>query len=412
MDTYVFCITIIGIAIFSMAWMPQFTERTGLSYSVLYMMIGYLLFALMPDLLPNPLPQKNEVLTLHLTELIVIIALMGTGLKIERKFSLKAWSAPLKLITITMLLCIAAMTLLGYYVLGLSLASATLLGAVLAPTDPVLADDVQEAPPNETSRSETKFTLTSEAGLNDGVAFPFIWLAIAIGLMAVGKDMSLTKWLSYDLIYRIMAGLTIGYLFGRGIGFLLLGENYKPIHTRDGLVAIAATLAVYGITEIVHGYGFIAVFVCSVTLRHYEKDHEYHKELHFFTDQIERMLVCVLLVLFGGTLASGILEPLTWKMILYALVFIVIIRPAASFLGLIKEQLKLREKLAIGFFGIRGMGSIFYLAFGLSEFDFERKDELWAIVAFTILLSVTLHGVSANTVMKYLKKKGETHSDD
>ena len=406
MDHYLLLLTIVGLATFTMAWMPRFAQKTGISYSVFYVLAGFLLYTFFPEQLPDPLPQNNKLLTLHLTELIVIIALMGTGIKIDRKFSFKNWSAPLKLIGITMILCIVAAALMGYYFLGLGLASAILLAAVLAPTDPVLANDVQEGPPNENERSDTKFILTSEAGLNDGVAFPFTWLAIALGLIVAGKDMSLFQWFTYDLLYRIAAGIGLGYIFGKGIGFLLFGRSKerKVLRTRDGLLAVATTLLVYGVTELIHAYGFIGVFVCAITIRHYEKEHEYHDELHSFTDQIERMLVCLLLLLFGGSIASGILQPITWKMAFFVLSFLFLVRPVFGLLGLMGSKLKFREKLAISFFGIRGMGSVFYLAFAFSQFNFEEQDELWAIVALTILISVSIHGLSANTIMKHLSK--------
>ncbi|CAD7810061.1 Na(+)/H(+) antiporter NhaH [Chryseobacterium aquaeductus] len=402
MDQYILILTVIGIAIFSMVWMPKISQFTGVSYSVFFVFFGFLLYLLFPQHLPNPLPQKNESITLHLTELIVIISIMGTGIKIDRPFSLKSWASPLKLITITMILCIIVATFLGYYYLGLGLASATLLGAVLAPTDPVLASDVQVGPPNEDGKSETKFALTSEAGLNDGVAFPFTWLAICVGFSLAGQDVSFFKWFTYDLLYRICVGLLVGYIIGKAIGYLIfkVAAKYKILKTRDGLLAIAATLVVYGITEIIHGYGFIAVFVCAITLRHYEKGSHYHDELHSFTDQVERSLLCILLILFGGALAMGILEKLTWKMVMFSLSFLLIVRPLFGWLAVSKSKIDLREKLAIGFFGIRGMGSVFYLAFAFSKFDFEHQDELWALVIFTILLSIIMHGFTANPIMK------------
>lgn len=402
MDQYILILTLIGIAIFSMVWMPKISEFTGVSYSIFFVFLGFLLYLLIPDYLPNPLPQKNESITLHLTELIVIISIMGTGIKIDRPFSVKAWASPLKLIAVTMILCIITATLLGYYYLGLGLASATLLGAVLAPTDPVLASDVQVDPPNEEGRSETKFALTSEAGINDGVAFPFTWLAICIGFSLSGKEVSFLEWFTYDLLYRIFSGLIVGYIIGKSIGYLIfkIAAKYKILKTRDGLLAIAATLVVYGLTELIHGYGFIAVFVCAITLRHYEKGNHYHDELHSFTDQIERSLLCILLIIFGGSLAMGVLEKLTWEMVLFSLSFLLIVRPLFGWLALSNSKIDLREKLAIGFFGIRGMGSVFYLAFAFSKFNFEYQDELWAIVIFTILVSIIIHGFTANPVMK------------
>lgn len=407
MNSYIIILIIVGLAILTVAYMPRITKKTGISYSIFYVTTGYLLYLVAPDFLPNPLPTRNEMLTLHLTELIVIISLMGTGIKIDRKFTLKNWSSPLKLIGFTMIFCIAASTLFGYYILSLGIASALLLGAVLAPTDPVLASDVQVGPPNDRFKSEVKFSLTSEAGLNDGVAFPFTWLAITVGIYMSGKETNFFTWFAVDMIYRIVAGVFIGFICGKGIGWLLftIAKKYDTLKTRDGLVAVGATLVVYGITELLYGYGFIAVFVCSITLRHFDKEHHYHDQLHSFTDQIERLLICLLLIAFGGTLAMGILNPVTWKMVLFVLIFLFIIRPLFGWLAIYTAKINNKEKVAIGFFGIRGMGSIFYLAFAFNEFNFSYQDELWAIVSLTILLSVFIHGLTATSVMEHLKTK-------
>lgn len=169
---------IAGIASISMAFIPTMARKIGVSYSIVYVAIGAIIYLIWPDVLPSPLPQKDNALVVHLTELIVIISLIGTGIKIDRSFSFHKWSTPLRLIFVAMILAILISVLLGVYVLGLSLSAALLLAAVLAPTDPVLAADVQVGPPNERGKSEPRFALTSEAGLNDGLAFPFTWLAI------------------------------------------------------------------------------------------------------------------------------------------------------------------------------------------------------------------------------------------
>lgn len=402
MDDYLLILTLTGAATFVMAWMPGFSKKTGISYSIFYIIAGILLYLAIPEYLPDPLPENNENLTLHLTELIVIVSLMGSGIKIDRPFSFKAWSSPLKLIGITMLLCISAAAVMGYYLLSLGLASAVLLGAALAPTDPVLAADVQVGPPNDKAKSEVKFTLTSEAGLNDGVAFPFTWLAIALGLMVSGRQVSFMEWFAFDVLYRLGAGILIGWACGKGIGFLLFRTSEKsgPLSSRDGFLAIAATLLVYGITEFAHGYGFLAVFICSITLRHYEKDHQYHKELHSFTDQAERLLLSLLMILFGGSLVMGVLKPVNTEIIVFVILFLLVIRPLAGWLAVATSKIKNREKWVIGFFGIKGLGSVYYLSFGFSEFHFQHQDRLWAIVSLTILLSIIMHGFSATTIMK------------
>lgn len=401
--------TLIGLAAFGMAWMPAITKRTGISYSIIYVVLGMMVYLVFPSYLVEPDPVKHNNAALYLSEMVVIISLMGSGIKIDRAFSFKTWSSPLRLIGIAMILCIAAAVLLGMYLLGFTLATAVLLGAVLAPTDPVLASDVQVGPPNDSQKSETKFTLTAEAGMNDGTAFPFTWLAIILALQASGTGSSLLKWYGYHLIYKIAAGIIIGYFVGKFVGYLLftVSKKMKFLQTQDGFVAIALTLVVYGITEMLHGYGFIAVFVCAYSLRHYEKGHGYHENLHSFTDQVERLLIAVLLILFGGSLVTGILNALTWKMALFSIIFLLVVRPLAAYASIGFAKFHFKQKLAISFFGIRGMGSIFYLAFAIKETTFDNVPELWSIVAFTILLSVILHGLTATPIMKHLQEKIE-----
>lgn len=331
---------------------------------------------------------------------------MGTGIKLDRPFALRSCASPLRLVSVAML-CIAASTAAGLYWLNLDLPSAVLLGAVLAPTDPVLASDVQVGPPNEKIKFETKFALTSEAGMNDGMAFPFTWLAIVLSTAATGGTASIGYWLSFHVIYQITAGIAIGYLCGKGVGYLVfdLSEKYRFLKTRDGFLAISMTLMVYGLAETAHSYGFMAIFVCASTLRHYEKGHHYHQDLHEFTDQVERLFVAVLLLAFGGTLAVGILKLLTWQIAAFALAFLLVIRPLAVWISLYGHSIQQKEKLAISFFGIRGMGSIFYLAFAFSESPFNSQDELWAMVSLTIALSVVIHGLTATPIMRYLQRR-------
>lgn len=406
MNDYILIITVLGLAALLMAWMPAITEKIKISFSVIYVLLGVVLYSIF-DFLPDPNPARHEQYTMHFTEMVVIISLMGTGLKIDQRFSFKSWQIPFRLIFITMLLGIVMVTVLGWWAFELEWASALLLGAVLAPTDPVLASDVQVGPPHEDEVDNARFSLTAEAGLNDGTAFPFVWLAITLSIIAGGKgDASIAEWVWYDLFYRIIAGVASGFILGKILAYLLftLPEKRKFFLTREGFVALSATLVVYGLTEIIHGYGFIAVFVCALTLRHYERDHKYHRKLHEFTDQIERILLAIILILFGGSLVTGILSKLTWGMALFGIIFIFLIRPLTAYIAMAGSKLHFKEKLVISFFGIRGIGSFFYLAFAVNEAYFNKSDELWAIVAFIVLISVLIHGATAAFSLEKLDK--------
>lgn len=403
MDIYIIMLTIVGLAALGMAWMPAISKKTRVSYAIWYVFAGFLLYAF-SNFFPHPDPIRKETFTVHFTELAVIISLMGTGLKIDERFSLKNWAIPFRLVTITMILTIAAVAYLSMKFLDFDLPSAILLGAVLAPTDPVLASDVQVGPPNDKDRNETRFALTAEAGMNDGMAFPFTWLAVAFALNRPDANNSGTvgDWLWMDLLYRIVVGVAAGFLIGRLLAWLLfyLPKRNASVEVRDGFVAISVTLVVYGVTELFSGYGFIAVFVAAVTIRNYEMDHEFHSKLHSFTEQIERILLSIVLLLFGGSLATGILNELNWAMALFGLIFLFLIRPVSGLIGLLGSKLNFKEKAAISFFGIRGVGSFFYLSFALNKSDFQFTNELWAVVSFVVLISIIIHGSTAAMGMK------------
>ncbi|RIJ31784.1 cation:proton antiporter [Henriciella algicola] len=406
MDQYFLSIAIIGFVGLSCSWVYHFTQKIGVSYAIVYVLLGMAVFAIFPEL-PWVSPFTKETYAIHLTELMVIIALMTTGLSIDRRFGIKRWANPLMLVSVAMILSIAALAAIGYWWLGLGPASAVLLGAALAPTDPVLASEVQVGPPNSGDDNGVRFALTAEAGMNDGLAFPFTWLAIALAGAAGGGQAVLVEWLSYDVFYRIIAGLVIGYLGGRAVAyvFLHLSQKLELARIREGLTAVAATLAVYGVTELAHGYGFIAVFVCALTIRDFEREHEHHRKMHEFTTQLERALMAILLLLLGGAVMDGILKPLTWPLIAAGLLIVLVVRPVFAYLALSWTTCSRREKCVISFFGIKGIGSFFYLSFALGEAEFANADTLWALTAFVVLISILVHGLTSSIAMKWLGDK-------
>lgn len=408
---YFLILVIIGVAALGMAWMPALANKVRISYSILYVALGMLVYSVV-DSLPVPDPFLYPEAAVHFTEFVVIVALMGSGLKIDQPFTLRGWAIPLKMVSISMILCIAGGTILGIYFLGFDLPSALLLSAVLAPTDPVLASDVQVAPPLEGDKESVRFSLTAEGGMNDGTAFPFVWLAIYLALQAAGKPVSFAEWFGSKLLFKIVAGLACGFLLGKVLGYLLfkLPEKVKVVKVTDGFAALSMTLLVYGITELVHGYGFIAVFVCAVTLRNEEMGHRLHRKLHAFSDQIERILVAITLLLFGGALVNGILGAITWKLVGFSMLFLMILRPLTTSISVIKESLPLKEKWAISFLGIRGIGSFYYIAFALTQANFEHSRKLWAVVSLIVLMSILIHGLTAATVIRKIESDREAES--
>jgi sodium/hydrogen antiporter len=405
MNWYIVLLTCLGLLILAVAWLPAILHRLPLSLPIICVAFGFGLFS-MPGTGPAPNAIAHPYLTEHLTELIVIVALMGAGLKLNRPLGWRSWIITWRLLAITMPLSIAGIALLGWAGLGLAPAAALLLGAVLAPTDPVLASDVQVGPPHDPDEDDVRFSLTSEAGLNDGLAFPFANLAVAVALHDAALGSWTLQWLAVDVIWKIAAGLAVGLLVGEALGRLIFRYVARLPESGDNLVVLGITLLAYGLAELAHGYGFLAVFVTALTLRSQERSHHYRARLHEFAEQIERLFMMILLVLFGGTIAGGLLAALTWQAALAGLACLLLVRPLAGLVGLARSGRPLDEQVAISFFGIRGIGSFFYLAYAYNTAEFEADAEfLFALVGFVVLVSIVLHGVSARPAMRYLERK-------
>ncbi|RYG88982.1 MAG: sodium:proton antiporter [Alphaproteobacteria bacterium] len=402
---YILGLTGAGLLIALVAWLPIALKRLPLSLPIICIALGAALFSI-PAVTLSPLPMDHPDVTERFTEFVVIIALMGAGLKIDRVFHFRHWAVTWRLLAITMPLSIAAIALLGVWG-GLPWIAAILLGASLAPTDPVLASDVQVGPPKTGEEDEVRFGLTSEAGLNDGLAFPFVHLAIALALAAQNQELWLVDWLTYNVVWEIGAGIVGGWLVGRAFGWLTfrIDSESRLARTGDGLIAIAATFISYGLTEMVHCYGFLAVFITALTLRHAHREHEFQREMHDVTEQVERLAMMVLLLLFGGALVSGLLSPLTWIDVGIACAVLLVVRPLAGLIGLIGVKATGSEKLTLAFFGIRGVGSIYYVSYALNHAPFPLADRLWAIVGLIILLSILLHGLTVTPIMRSLDRK-------
>jgi sodium/hydrogen antiporter len=396
MDPYIVLLAVPGVAVLAAAILPGWLRRAPVSLPMIYVGVGALIFWL-PLGLDGPRPGADSGGAERLTELVVIVSLMSAGLKISRGIGWRSWGSTWRLLGITMPLTIAAIAALGMGVLALPLSAAVLLGAVLAPTDPVLASDVQiEGPANDDTNDEVRFALTSEAGLNDGLAFPFTNLAIA--LAAGGSWFG--GWLLDDVIVKLSVGVVVGLVLGRVIGWFAFGSKTGQALARSGqgFVALGATLAVYGICEMLHGYGFLAVFVAAVTIRRSELDHEYHQVLHDFAETLERLAGILFLLLLGGAAVDGALRALSVEGALVAVAIVLLVRPVTGWIGMLGTRTERTERFAISFFGIRGMGTIYYLAHAVNEELFPRAAEVWAVAITAILVSIVVHGSTASAV--------------
>ncbi|MFA9444650.1 cation:proton antiporter [Egicoccus sp. AB-alg6-2] len=404
--------------------LPRVLHGRAFSVPMVVLAVGVLAGVLIPG--DDPLDDVLEATaTTHIAEACVIISLMGVGLAIDRPLRWRTWGPTWRLLVIAMPLCIGGVALVGWWAVGLSVPAAVLLGAVLAPTDPVLASEVQVAPPTveegggtledqrgtedeDPEEDAVRFTLTSEAGLNDAFAFPFVYFGLFLMDRGPLGDW-LLEWVLWTLVGKIVVGAVVGWLAGAALGRMAFRATAGPLRIADGgnpLLAIAATFAVYGLTELVGGYGFLAVFAAALAIRSVERGHGYHRQLHELVERLEAILTLVLLLMLGAAMGDGLLVELSWAGVAVAVALVVVIRPVLAWLSLAgAPELQGAERWAVAAFGVRGIGSVYYLSYALgSEYTPEQLD-LWAVVGFTIVLSVIVHGAAATPVMRWLDRR-------
>lgn len=404
-DSYHILIIIIGTSLLLANWLPRLVFRGPPAASALLMLFGLLGAAWFPGSFAGLDPISSPGLWETAAEIVVIVVLFSTGIRIDDLGRWRLWRPTLMLLAVTMPLTIAAVALMGWAVAGMTVAGAVLLGAVLAPTDPVLAGDVQVGPPLEGREHPVRFALTTEAGLNDGLAFPFVYLALHLAVENWGPAL-LAQWLVWDVLYRI----GVGVMFGAAIGWILgqvlfrVPSRSSLAETGTGILSLAAVLLAYGLVEIAEGYGFIAAFAAGVVVRQVERQHPYHKRLHSYSEALETAVTGLLLFLLGA--AMPILWPyLTWQHSVIGFGLILLIRPLTGALGLIGSGLNTRERAVVVFYGVRGIGSVYYLGYAATHVEFIDKGALWALATFTIFASTVIHGLTAAETVRVLVRE-------
>lgn len=406
-ENYNLFLLVCGIAFLFGTFFPVIFRRAPISLPMLQVGFGIVMGYWWLSL-PFLDPIKNGLVIEKMTEFVVLVSLVGAGLKLDTPLNWQLWRPTMRLLLITMPIGILLMGVLGYYAFGLSLGAAILLGAVLAPTDPVLASSIQVGPPNSGGEDKTRFALTSEAGLNDGLAFPFVYLAIKIAeASSQGKVITsslIWDWFTHDVLWKIIVGVLVGIAVGKFVAKIVFSDKASETNLSQGYMVIALTLLAYGLAELVHSYGFIAVFVAALAFRRSERDHDYHAKLHDFAEQSEGLFMSVVLIgfgiLIGQALMSGI--ELTWRVYIVSFVFLLVIRPLGGMIALTGMDMQRNEKYVISALGIRGLGTLYYLSYALNQGFFDEADslKLWIVCIIVILASIFLHGMTASRLLK------------
>jgi NhaP-type Na+/H+ or K+/H+ antiporter len=383
-------------------------------------------------------PLKESALLEGLTEVAVLISLFSAGVKMPVPFSFARWRAPILLATVSMTLTVAMVAAFAWYVLGLPLGAGVLLGAILAPTDPVLATDVQSRHPGDLD--QLRFTLTSEAGMNDGSAFPFVMLGLGLlGLQDLG-DGGL-RWIMVDVLWATGAALAIGV--GAGVVLARLGWKLRRephLHElMDDFLGLGLIGVVYGLTVMVHAWGFLAVFFAAVALRQTElrlakAKHEaidgraipktagvgatenpdpaalptVSQGSLVFKEHLERVSELLLVLLVGGTLFPS---SWSWQAVGLALFLFCVARPVSVLVGLLGTRTNVRIRGMTSWFGVRGIGSLYYLMYaiqhGLAE---PLAVQLIQLTLIVVTLSIVLHGISVKPLMGHFWQRSKQQS--
>jgi sodium/hydrogen antiporter len=403
-DPYALAQLFVGLVVFAAVIALSQQHQRAFSPAMLYLLAGAAAAGLARALGVDWLdPIEDAALIERLAEFAVIIALFGAGLKLDRALRWHEWASTIRLILIVMPLTIGAVALFGTVAMGLSLGAAVILGAVLAPTDPVLASDVQVGPPGEAEKEpEPQFALTSEAGLNDGFAFPFVFLGVFIA--GTGGTAWLPEWFAADVVYAITVGIvlggTAGYLTAAGARWLR--DRGLLLAQFDGWLSLAAVLAVYGATELVGGYGFLAAFAGGLAFRRHELGHESHARVHAGAETVEKIAELALVLLLGSLLASdGLGAPGVAGWLLVPLLLLAV-RPVTTLAAFTRSPVPLRQRAFIGWFGIRGIGSLYYVAAVIDEGVLtasEADTVFWTVTALAGV-SILAHGLTATSLTR------------
>jgi NhaP-type Na+/H+ or K+/H+ antiporter len=439
-DVFVIACAVVGLLLIGMTIAQSFIARLPLSAAMLYLAVGVGLGPWGLGLLwLEPILQAK--LLERLAEVAVLISLFVAGLKLAIPLRDRRWRIPIQLASVTMIITVAGVAAAGVYGMGMSLGAAVLLGAIIAPTDPVLASEVQLSDAED--RDRVRFGLTGEGGLNDGTAFPFVMLGL--GLMSL-HDLGDGgwRWWAVDVVWAVTGGLGIGYLLGALVGQVVihLRSRHREALGSDEFIALGLIALAYGVALLCHAYGFLAVFAAGLALRRVgtaslpvpspgdsqETDRTPAKAarpaagaevdaarsavqepssmmtaVQQFNTQLERVAEVGLVIVVGALMAR--VEFRTEVLWFVPLLFLVI-RPSAVLVGLAGTRVNQSQRRLMAWFGIRGIGSVYYLMYAISHgLDEATAEHLLSVTVAVVVASVVAHGISVTPLMHRYERR-------
>ncbi len=412
---------LVGALLLVMGLTYTVLKRLPITAAIIYLAVGLIVGPSGLNLFHfNPL--KESALLETLTEVVVLISLFSAGVKMPVPFSAVRWRTPVLLATVSMTITVAMVAALAYFALDLPLGAAVLLGAILAPTDPVLATDVQIRHPGD--RDQLRFTLTCEAGMNDGSAFPFVMLGLGLlGLHDLG-DYGV-NWLLVDVLWATLASIAIGV--AAGVALARLGWKLRRAPHQhellDDFLGLGLIGVVYGLTVMAHAWGFLAVFFAAVALRQTEQKlakatrtpvdgsgeaepvPKVSEGALVFKEHLERLSELMLILLVGGSL---FLDSWSWEAVGLALFVFIVARPVSVLLGMWGSSTAQPLRGMIGWFGVRGIGSLYYLMYAIQQGLPEPLAlKLIQLTLIVVTMSIFLHGTSVKPLMGHFWRRGK-----